>query len=335
MHTRMWTLALVLAASCHAQAGAPEQVSLQKIWDQGRHNAFTDLIRFRGRFFCSFREADDHVGGDGKIRILVSRDGEKWDSAALLVEDGIDLRDPKLSITADKRLMVVAGGSVYQGGKKLLGRRPRVAFSRDGSQWTPPQKVLSDGEWLWRVTWHQGKAWGVSYNAMVPDGQDWTLKLVSAPDGVQFSDVAHLKVPGRPNETTLRFLRDGTLMALVRREGTPQLRPMAWIGTSPAPYTEWTWKESNMQAGGPNFIELPNGELWAVTRDYRKGPKRVTSLCRMDRQSLTPLLSFPSGGDNSYGGLLWFKNLLWVSYYSGHEGKVSIYLAKVRLPKAK
>ena len=25
--------------------------------------------------------------------------------------------------------------------------------------------MLSDGEWLWRVTWHDGKAYGVSYNA--------------------------------------------------------------------------------------------------------------------------------------------------------------------------
>ena len=32
-------------------------------------------------------------------------------------------------------------------------------------------------------------------------------------------------------------------------------------------------------------------------------------------------------------GLVWHAGLLWVSYYSSHEGKTSIYLAKVRLPK--
>ncbi len=40
--------------------------------------------------------------------------------SALVAEKGIDLRDPKLSITPDDRLMIVAGGSVYEG-KTLLG----------------------------------------------------------------------------------------------------------------------------------------------------------------------------------------------------------------------
>ena len=30
-------------------------------------------------------------------------------------------------------------------------------------------------------------------------------------------------------------------------------------------------------------------------------------------------------------GLVWHDNLLWMSYYSSHEGKTSIYLAKIKL----
>ena len=85
-----------------------EIVSVKKIWDAGRHNAFTDLIRFENRWYCSFREADDHVGGDGQLRVLTSIDGETWVSAALLGEPAIDFRDPKLSITADGGLMIAA-----------------------------------------------------------------------------------------------------------------------------------------------------------------------------------------------------------------------------------
>src|SRR3954465_5384776 len=108
-------------------------LSVSKIWDQGKHNAFTDLIRFKGAWFCAFRESDAHVGGDGKIRILTSVDGAKWSSAAALQEQGVDLRDPKLSITPDKRLMLVMGGSIYEG-KTLRGRRPRVSFSTNGHE---------------------------------------------------------------------------------------------------------------------------------------------------------------------------------------------------------
>ena len=87
--------------------------------------------------------------------MLVSTDGEKWISAALVGEAGIDLRDPKLSITPDDRLMIVAGGSVYEG-KRYLGRQPRVMFSPDGTTWSAPERVLEEGDWLWRVTWQPG-----------------------------------------------------------------------------------------------------------------------------------------------------------------------------------
>src|SRR5262245_10782833 len=110
-----------------ADAADPQIVSITKIWDQGKHNAFTDLIRWHDKWYCTFREADAHVGGDGQLRVLESADGDKWQSTALIGEKGIDLRDPKLSIAPDDRLMIVAGGSVYEG-TTLKGRQPRVTF---------------------------------------------------------------------------------------------------------------------------------------------------------------------------------------------------------------
>src|SRR5262245_27133713 len=129
-------LLLLAALTIPAQpAPSPTIVKVSRIWDGGAHNAFTDLVRFRDRWYCTFTEGDDHVGGDGRIRVLTSTDGETWTSAALVGETGIDLRDPKLSIMPDGRLMMVAGGSVYEG-KRYLGRQPRVMFSSDGSMWS-------------------------------------------------------------------------------------------------------------------------------------------------------------------------------------------------------
>jgi hypothetical protein len=54
----------------------------------------------------------------------------------------------------------------------------------------------------------------------------------------------------------------------------------------------------------------------------------------MTRDSYKPALTLPSGGDTSYPGLAWHDGLLWMSYYSSHEGKAAIYLAKVKLPPA-
>src|SRR5262245_51131496 len=319
---RLPALAAIFLVVSKVSAAEPELVSVTKIWDQGKHNAFTDLIRWRGQWYCTFREADAHVGGDGKLRVLTSADGDKWEPVALVVEDGIDLRDPKLSITPDDRLMIVAGGSVYKGTKTLMGMQPRVTFSKDGREWTPPQRVLAEGDWLWRVTWHEGRAYGVAYGR-----GDAKPKLVAGEDGVHYDLITPLEVPGQANETTLRFLPGGEMLALVRRE---EGSAFGWIGSSKPPYKEWKWHETKHRLGGPNFIRLPDGGLWAVSRSYPGGAK--TALARMSRDSYEPVLTFSSGGDTSYAGLAWHDGLLWISFYSSHEGKTSIYLAKVRVP---
>jgi hypothetical protein len=54
----------------------------------------------------------------------------------------------------------------------------------------------------------------------------------------------------------------------------------------------------------------------------------------MGPDTYEPVLTVPSGGDCSYPGLAWHDGLLWMSYYSSHEGKSSIYLARIRLTAA-
>ena len=44
------------------------------------------------------------------------------------------------------------------------------------------------------------------------------------------------------------------------------------------------------------------------------------------------IVTLPSRGDTSYPGLVFHEGLLWVSYYSSHEGKTSVYLARISLP---
>lgn len=312
-------------------------VEVRKIWDAGQHNAFTDLIQWRGRWWCTFREAEAHVGGDGAIRVLESADGAAWNSAALVVEKDIDLRDPKFSVTPDDRLMIVCGGSVYLGTKQLKGRQSRVLFSADGRTWTPPARVLQSGEWLWRVTWHDGVAYGAAYdsgprNAEGGPAEDWRLTLYASRDALRWEKITDLAVSGRPNETTLRFLPNGDLLAMVRREGGD--RRGVW-GRAAAPYRQWAWTESTHQFGGPNFTREADGGWIVCTRDYTTPPpgaaKGVTTMVGRlgDQGKLLPLAWLPSGGDCSYAGLAWQDGLLWVSYYSSHEGKTAIYLAKI------
>ncbi|TWT64433.1 exo-alpha-sialidase [Rubinisphaera italica] len=309
---------------------------VRKIWDQANHNAFTGLVRFDDQFFCTFREGTGHVPGengrDGEIRVLTSADGQQWKSFALISENEVDLRDPKLSVTPDGHLMLLIGGSYYEG-TKILKREPRVCFLESGSQTfstlTPIRMdpaIRTNFDWLWRVTWHENTGYGIMYQSNQA-GVKYGLHLVKTSDGISYENVKSFEIEDSPNEATLRFLDDGTMVMLLRRE---KGKALGIIGNAKAPYTEWTLKELDHRLGGPDFIVLENGKLIAGTRKYQ-GPAK-TILAEVDLQGhFKELIEFPSGGDTSYPGFVTYDGQLWMTYYSSHEGKTSIYLATIPL----
>lgn len=330
-------LPLLLASTLLLSAADFELVSVTRIWDQPKHAAFGDLTRWKSRWFCVFREGQGHAPSkgkpdDGKLRVLSSKDAVTWQPEALIEEPGVDLRDPHLSITKDNRLMIIAGGSYYPDGVYRT-RQSRAFFSKDGKAWTKPAPVVEDGHWLWRVTWHKGVAYGVSkYGSPSAElaSNPRKVRLVKSTDGVKWETITELKVPGG-DETAVRFLADGTMVALTRRTWTDG--NIAWIGTAKAPYTEWSWKPSGHFIGGPNVAILPNGQWVAGGRifagGYGKDPH--TEIGELSAEGFTPKLRLPSGGDSSYPGFVWHDGLLWTLYYSSHEGKTSIYLAKIKV----
>jgi hypothetical protein len=330
-------LALFCLAAPLAGAGL-EIVSVKKIWDKAPHCAFGDIVRFQNRWFAVFREGLGHAPrldkeDDGTLRVIVSKDGDTWESAALIAEKGVDLRDPHLSITADKRLMIVAGGSFYPKGR-YTGRQPRVMFSPDGRRWTDPKAVLSQTHWLWRVTWYKGRAYGISkYGSPSKEtpGDPRRQDLVTSRDGVNWEVIQELKVPSG-DESTVRFLPDGRMVAFVRR--APESGNVM-IGVASPPYKQFEWTKAGIFVGGPNFIVLPDRRMIGGGRNYPGGEasKAQTAIGFLTATSYQPSLVLPSGGDSSYPGFAWYKGLLWTLYYSSHEGQTSIYLAKVRVPK--
>jgi len=303
------------------------------IWNQGDHNAFTDLIFFKGKFYCSFREGSGHVTGDedvdGTVRILVSDQGEKWNSVSHISLSGVDLRDPKMSITPDGRLMVLMGGSYYDK-HTLEGRNPQVSFSEDGISFSEPRPIImatdikSEMDWVWRVTWHKGVGYAVNYQY---DDNKYAY-VVKTLDGIHYVKVSELFISGRPNEATVRFSDNDEMLIMLRRE---EQGKEGLLLRSNKPYTAYTVVDLGRRLGGPNMILLPNtNKLILGTRVYsEEGATTGLFLSGLDGQ-MKELLQFPSGGDTSYPGLLWHGDSLWVSYYASHEGKTSIYLARIK-----
>jgi hypothetical protein len=326
---------LLLAVSSGFPIGLQEQqtlISVERIWSRAHHNAFTSLVRLNGTYFVTFRESEAHVyANNGAIRVLASLDGQNWESVAYIFKKGVDLRDPKLSVTPDGRLMLLMGGAIYRG-KENLRTSSLVSFSdKTGKHFSSPRhiqidpKVRSAFDWLWRVTWHKGKAYGVLYQRKA-QGQ---LHLLQSTDGVHFALVTTLHFPGFPNETSLTF-RGDQMIALVRRDGKTDAR--GFIGISQPPYKKWHWKKLSERLGGPALLVLPNGKLLCGTRYYRTGFTNRTVLAKVTPDGgFSRLITLPSGGDCSYPGLLVDDSLLVVSYYSSHEEKTSIYFARLWL----
>lgn len=313
----------------------PQLTSLTKIWSDAKHNALTDLIYYKNRWFCTFRESTKHVyGRNGTIRVITSDEGNLWESCAHLKETGTDLRDPKLSITPEGILMLLVGGTIYKS-KKYISRQSRVAFSEDGKKWTPFQLIVEPHEWLWRVTWHKGKAYGASYSYSNIENKfdEWNIKLFESADGLNYKIITDWPISEHPNETTLHFLEDDQMLAFVRRDGPTDKR--AWMGVSQPPYQNWQWHPTHDYLGGPNFIILPDKRMFAAGRILVLSPYGYfakTVLAELTLFDFKPLVFLPSFGDCSYPGLVYHEGILWMSYYSSHEdNNSSIYLAKFKI----
>ena len=304
-----------------------QQFTVEKIWSQEEHNAFTDLIRFRNAWFCAFRESSGHIAADGLVRIIRSDDGANWLSAAVVPcpLPLQDLRDPKLSITPDGRLMLTAAAF-----------RPLCQtfsfFSDDGGTWSAGNKIGPPGLWLWRTVWHQGYAYNFGRSEME---NDRFLQLYRSVGGIDFEPHGPRQFDGvYANETAPIFLQEDTCLTLLRRDSDP---PTAQLGSSSPPYDNWTWRDLGVQIGGPALIELPDGRLLAVVRLYDE-PRR-TAVCWLDAEAatLTEFLTLPSRGDTSYAGLVLHQDMLWISFYSSDDAvgdgeqaeHTSVYLARI------
>ncbi|MEZ6049370.1 MAG: hypothetical protein R3C11_28085 [Planctomycetaceae bacterium] len=239
---------LILLMTSLVVASEPELISVEKIWDQGEHNAFTGYpFGFRTNSSSPFESADRMSVVFGKIRVLFSKDGDQWTSVALVEEAGVDLRDRNSRST---QAIDALQRALFNGTKILKSRRPRVSISQTMVLNGLLPENYGRGDWLWRVTWYDGVGYGSSRIQVPTEKKDRShekiASLYKTTDGRHYEKILTWDISGNPNETTLRFMPDGEMLALVRQEADDQkgwigraqsLLPQ--IGSSPRPATGW------------------------------------------------------------------------------------------------
>ncbi len=318
--------------------------NVRRVFHNGEHNAFTDLIRFQGRYFLTFRSCPDGhmVHPTASIIILSSKDLKKWEQVHQFSVPMRDTRDPHF--LDFKGQLFVYTGTWYSGETTLppseydlnkhLGY---AAWSGDGKQWHSPVMLEGTfGHYIWKAAEYEGKAYLCGRRKHQFDvrprgeGPEVESAMLVSEDGLVWKTAA-LFQEQRGDETVFQFQADGSVLAIGRR-GSDK----AQILRSKPPYQEWQRKELDRYIGGPMLVRWGNRWIVGGRRNTDRGPK--TSLCWLVGDELHEFAELPSGGDNSYPALLPLSSTQAVmSWYSTHEkdakGKsiTAIYMADLEV----
>ena len=329
--------------------------SIRKIFSDGRHNAFTDIEYWKGRYYVAFRNGNGHARSgpaevQGKIIVIRSEDLVEWEVCARISTDGDD-RDPALLHLGDELgvyfCTVLASDpnqmDVYEGGlgEKATAVQSNMAFTSDGASWSSPERVHEFNYVFWQVERFGSDCYATSWGYAKNEG---TLKIVHSPDGHTWENVAAIQPGNFPNETGLWMTPDRK-MHLISRERT---REMSVLSESDPPYTDWQSRDLNYTVHCPVFRPVGD-ELWVagktITAQFpspvaippEPSPEKIASLACQDERlaktpqdwhtaiwrlagdQLEPILVLPSRGDCGYPGLLVQADRVLMSFYSQHD----------------
>lgn len=338
----------VVFLSAEAVAGDLPEVrvsNVRRVFYNGEHNAFTDLIRFKGKFYLTFRSCPDGhmVHPTSSIIILASSNAKQWKQVHRFSVAKRDTRDPHFLAFKDK--LFVYTGTWYSGETTLkyedydlnkhLGY---AAWSEDGAKWHSPIMLEGTfGHYIWRANTFGGKAYLCGRRKknfeMAPRGEGAIVEsaMLESDDGLIWR-TRSLFQEINGDETAFQFEADGSIIAVGRRG-----RGNAQLLRSKRPYTQWRRKDLDRYIGGPLLVRW--GKRYVVGGRKTmgdKGPK--TSMCWLVDDKLYEFAELPSGGDNSYPGFVEIspKRAI-MSWYSSHEtdedGKTmtAIYMADLEI----
>ena len=344
-----------LLGAARTEAGAGELpevrvVSLERVFDNGEHNAFTDLCRFKDRYYLAFRSCPDGhpVHSSASVIVLTSTDAKDWKQVYQFNVAKRDTRDPHFLIFRDR--LIVYTGTWYcknpaptREEYDLNQHLGYCAWSVDGHEWNGPEMLEGTyGHYIWRAAAHDGKAYLCGRRRHeFADAETQSKKgrriiesaMLQSDDGLIWKKAA-LFEEEYGDETAFLFEPDGRLLAVARRgSGNAELC------RSQPPYAQWQRKDLGRYIGGPLLVKWGPRYLVGGRMKDEDGASKTTLAWLVDDR-LHVCVELPSGGDNSYPGFVELSpGRALVSYYSTHEkyddGRpmTAIYLAELEVMK--
>jgi len=310
--------------------------------DEG-HNAFTDLCRFRGHLYLTFRSCPEGHGvcRHACIRILRSADGADWEEVFEFSVLDRDTRDPHFLVFGE-RLFVYTGTWLCPAGETEFDINEHLGYgswTADGVSWHGPVMLEGTyGHYVWRAQAFGAKAYLCARRRaqFAHDGSGGEGGATTQAAMLESDDGLIWRYRGQfaehwGDETAFVFDPAGVVTAVSRRLGDQ----CSLVCRAAPPYSEWQRVELDRSVGGP-MIALWGKRLLVGGRKTLGGPA-VTTLYWLVNNQLAEICELPSGGDTSYPGFVKCsetRGLL--SYYSSHEtggsaARAAIYLADLVL----
>lgn len=288
---------------------------------EGQHNAFTDLLFGQQKFYLAFRNGANHLSYDGKILLTRSPDGKDWSQPQIIINTPTDDRDPKLYFFKEKLFCTIQ--TRWAEGAEHHRRLPMVSYTSDGKTWSTPAQCFEKDYVPWRPKETRGLLYNTFYRYHREDPALWQVVLAKSWDGLRWEYVSTIYQGDCANETELHFRKDGTMMAVVRRENKTSV-----LASAPFPYSKWNYQDLGFCVHAP-CLKMVNGKLLLAGREYTPSGAGV-SLWAFDGKSFVKELEIEeiAQQDCSYCGLEQLPdNCCLLSYYKGTGSDASIWLA--------
>jgi hypothetical protein len=326
---------------------------VRKIYDDGMHCAFTDMVRWNGWYYVAFRRAQSHgIVPSGDVFVIRSRDLERWDVCGMLTT-GLDDRDPALVVDGERLWIyfysrfvetTFVDGNLHRLEGGAGHSRTWASCTLDGVTWRVPTPVYEPNVWLWHPQRFDDGFYCAAYETKA-DRASRELMLLRSDDAINWRKLSTIR---NNNGGEAFIVRDDDGRFMVVNRGSMNEARTDFFHASP-PYAQWSGWRVNHAMQSPNVVHAA-GRLIAAGRRSTTDPpdwyKTVTTIFEIDPKTQTTrvLLDLPSGGDTSYCGMVVDDDgAILVSYYSQHEyldlpdfrhgfRPASIYLAKLTVP---
>ncbi len=323
-------------------------LKVNRIFDNGEHNAFTDMHCFNGYIYLAFRSCPDGhgVSPNSSIIVLRSKDGKEWKEVNRFSVKYRDTRDPHFLLFKDK--LFIYTGTWFYGDIEVEKKKFKInehlgyaVWTENGNDWRKPEMLEETyGHYIWRAASYNGKAYlcgrrNFEFSDVYPNRTDDKYiesAMLESDDGLIWKKKT-LFQEKNGDETAFIFEPTGTVLAVARRSGNN-----AELCTSEFPWNKWDRTDLGEYIGGPLLVKW--GKRYLVGGRKRTDNGYKTALSWLIDKKLYPIVKFPSGGDNSYPSFIEInENHALISYYSSHEnyenGKpmTSIYMAEIIIEK--